>query len=115
MADETQYHLARLEPRTRQAAFVLVDAARRAGIPLVISSSRRSLSEQKALLLQGRTRTLQSKHLAGKAFDVDWFGVNRDQVPPWLWSALGPFAEKNLGLIWGGRFKTIRDPGHFEF
>lgn len=57
---------------------------------------------------------MQSKHLLGKAFDVDVFGFGRDDVPLWVWEEIGPWAEMQLGLKWGGRFTSIRDLGHFE-
>jgi len=83
-------------------------------VPLIVTSARRSLAEQQALLAQGRTRTLNSKHLTGQAFDIDVYGWNRDDVPRAFWYILGPWAESNLGLVWGGRWSSIFDPGHFE-
>jgi len=57
---------------------------------------------------------LNSKHLQGRAFDVDWSGWNRDAVPPSFWHLLGPWAERYLGLRWGGRWLELKDFGHFE-
>lgn len=57
---------------------------------------------------------MRSRHLTGDAFDVDVLGMNRDDVPEWWWHQLGNFAESQLGLRWGGRWKSIRDLGHFE-
>jgi peptidoglycan L-alanyl-D-glutamate endopeptidase CwlK len=82
-------------------------------LPLVITSGRRSTEEQATLLQQGRTKTLQSKHIRGLAFDVDMHGMGRNAVPDWVWSELGPLGE-SLGLTWGGRWTTFRDVGHFE-
>jgi peptidoglycan L-alanyl-D-glutamate endopeptidase CwlK len=102
-----------LEPDTARLAYWLVYAARRAGIPLMITSGRRSEEEQRVLVGQGRSQTMRSRHLAGEAFDVDVAGLGRDQVPRWVWDALGPYGE-SLGLDWGGRWRTLVDLGHFE-
>lgn len=114
MSDPTPSHLDRLEPRTAEAAWWLVYAARVAGFPVVITSSARTLEEQRAYVAQGVSRTLASKHLEGKAFDIDWFGWDRDDVPPWFWNLIGPWAERELHLRWGGRWTQPFDPGHFE-
>ena len=114
MADSTLSHIHTLDPALQPRAYLLVYAARVAGYPVVITSSRRSLERQRELVGAGRSRTLDSKHLAGRAFDIDWHGWNRDDVPEQFWHVIGPWAEQQLGLKWGGRFSTIRDLGHFE-
>lgn len=111
--DPTLDHLPQLTPECRDLAVQLVNAARQAGVPLVITSSRRSVQEQQRLVQAGRSQTLNSAHLRGEAFDVDVLGLSRDQVPRWFWDALGPYGEA-LGLRWGGRWRTLYDPGHFE-
>ncbi len=102
-----------LEPETARLAYWLVYAARTAGVPLIITSGRRSPEEQRQLVQQGRSQTYQSRHLSGEAFDVDVAGLGRDQVPRWVWDSLGPYAE-SMGLDWGGRWRTLVDLGHFE-
>jgi uncharacterized protein YcbK (DUF882 family) len=104
--------LAQLEPRTRDLAIQLVNAARDVGVPLIITSSRRSVEEQRRLVEAGRSRTMNSAHLRGEAFDVDVMGLRRDDIPRWWFSALGAYGE-SLGLVWGGRW-SFYDPGHFE-
>lgn len=114
MADATLQILGGLEDQTATAAYWLVWAARTAGYPVVVTSGRRSSAEQAALVAAGRSRTLQSKHVTGRAFDIDWHGWDRDTVPSWFWQLIGPWAEMNLGLVWGGRWLSPYDPGHFE-
>lgn len=113
-SDPTLSKIATLDAATGDAAFWLVWAARTAGIPLIITSALRTAAEQRRLVAIGRSRTMRSKHLKGRAFDVDLFGWNRDDVPLWVWEEIGPWAETQLGLRWGGRFTSIRDLGHFE-
>ena len=56
---------------------------------------------------------MNSKHLQGLAWDIDWYGWGRDEIPKWFWDLVGPWAETNLNLVWGGRW-SFRDYGHFE-
>ena len=111
--DPTPLILASLEPRLARIADDFISDLRRQGLPLIATSGLRTLSTQRILLQQRRTTTLQSKHLDGRAFDVDVYGVGRNQVPGWVWNALGPIGE-SYGLTWGGRWVSFRDVGHFE-
>lgn len=107
-------HIQALSEPTRTRAHWLVWAARTAGYPVVITSSRRTLAQQRRLVAERRSRTLNSKHVRGQAFDIDIHGMSRDDIPKWFWNMIGPWAERELGLKWGGRWKSIYDPGHFE-
>jgi peptidoglycan L-alanyl-D-glutamate endopeptidase CwlK len=111
--DATQDHLDRLKWAIADRAIDLINTARNDGYPLVITSSTRTAQQQQSLVRTGRSRTLQSKHLLGLAFDVDLVGWNRDAVPEWFWQYLGPLGER-FGLTWGGRWISFRDVGHFE-
>jgi len=116
VADRTQAEIDRLDPDTGYKAAVLINALREEGIPagIVANGGRRDPATQKQLVGEGRSRTLRSYHLLGRAFDLDVLGMSRDSVPEWFWYSVGPWAEKNLGLRWGGRFSSIRDLAHFE-
>jgi uncharacterized protein YcbK (DUF882 family) len=110
MYDPTPANVDSLEPGTRLRCIYLVNAARSAGVPLLVTSARRSYSEQVALVWQGKSKTFNSKHLQGRAFDVDVAGWDRDALPDSFWSVLWQYAE-GLGLkvplkSW--------DKGHFE-
>lgn len=111
--DPTYAKLAELEQATQDRAIDLVTLARNAGLPLIITSAKRTRAQQLALVRAGRSRTLTSAHLSGRAFDVDLYGVNRDRVPKQVWDWLGPRGEQ-FGLTWGGRWKSFVDVGHFE-
>jgi len=112
-ADPTIGHLRQLAPVAQHAAIHMVELVRQAGIPLTITSSRRTATEQRALVRAGTSLTLQSRHLGGNAFDVDVHGFARDQIPIWWFYQLGSLGEQ-LGLRWGGRWTGFRDYGHFE-
>jgi len=113
LPDATLRHIEQLSPDMQDAAWWLVYLVRTAGIPLQITSTLRSRQEQAGLVAAGRSRTLQSKHLIGQAFDVDIHGIGRDEIPLWWWEQLGRLGEY-LGLRWGGRWSGFRDYGHFE-
>lgn len=111
MYDPTLEQINTLEPNTQSRAIYLVNAARAVGIPLMVTSARRTYTEQLQLLWQGKTRTLNSKHLQGRAFDIDVAGWSRDALPDYFWRGLWAYAE-GLGLkvplkSW--------DKGHFEY
>ncbi len=106
-------HIQRLSPDIQLAAWYLVFLVRSAGIPLQITSSLRTIEEQRALVRAGRSRTIRSGHLDGQAFDVDVHGFSRDRIPRWWLYELGRLGE-SLGLRWGGRWTGLRDFGHFE-
>lgn len=112
--DPTERHLAKLQPRTAAVALVFINAMREAGIPAYISSSTRTQAEQDALVARGLSKTRNSRHLTGNAFDIDILGYGRDQLPRAWWNAVGEYAEA-MGMKWGGRFTGFYDAGHFEF
>jgi len=111
--DRTVAHLQSMDQRSAMQAFRMVSAVRSVGVPLHISSALRSGAEQAELVRTGRSKTLRSKHLTGRAFDVDVLGFSRDQIPRWWFYQLGSLAEQ-LQLRWGGNFRGFWDPGHFE-
>jgi len=106
-------HIRQLSPDIQDLAFWLIYLVRTAGVPLQITSTLRTQSEQARLVRVGLSGTLKSKHLQGQAFDVDIHGWGRDEVPLWWWEELGALGEA-LGLRWGGGFSNLRDYGHFE-
>ncbi len=117
--DQTLNRLATLEPNTRERAYWLIWIGRYYGAPVIISSARRTALEQQQLYAQGRsvpgqivTNTLVSRHMTGKAFDIDMYATAADDVPLELWQAFGQVGEY-LGLTWGGRW-AMRDWRHFE-
>jgi len=112
-SDPTVGHLRQLAPFTQHAAIHMVELVRSVGVPLTITSSRRTGTEQRALVRAGNSLTLASKHLSGSAFDVDVHGFGRDEIPLWWFYQLGWLGEQ-LGLRWGGRWTGLRDYGHFE-
>jgi hypothetical protein len=91
---------------------------------VAINSGLRSEDEQEALKKQNSKNASanRSKHVKGKAIDLNlyqkgWFPRNflKKSDTKSAWEKTGvPEIAKNMGLKWGGDFKTYHDPVHFE-
>jgi len=86
----------------------------------MVISTRRTEEEQRALVAVGKSLTYDSKHLRGLALDVCLFDQYQLHGPDRLqwtsdptWDVIGDVADQ-LHLRWGGRFRTLYDPGHVE-
>jgi hypothetical protein len=114
--DRTELELATLHPQLQPIAFQFIATLRDLGYPAVITDlgGRRNAAQQSKLMNAGLSRTVNSAHVQGRAFDLDLSGYKREQVPNWFWEAVGPWAESEFDLIWGGRWRTFRDVGHFQ-
>jgi peptidoglycan L-alanyl-D-glutamate endopeptidase CwlK len=110
--------LANVQPYAR----ALVHKAAAAGIMVKVISGLRTFAEQEALYAQGRTtkgkivtnaRGGHSNHNFGIAFDIGVFDGTRylDESP--LYAAVGVLGME-LGLEWGGSWKTIHDEPHYQ-
>ncbi|WP_368939726.1 M15 family metallopeptidase [Proteus mirabilis] len=86
----------------------------------VVIEGIRSLARQKALIKEGKSKTLNSRHLTGHAVDIVPI-VNG--VIPWQdWSAFEAVskvmkqAAQQLGISinWGGDWASFRDGLHYE-
>jgi len=111
--DPTPAQLRGLDEETQVIAEWMIDELRRQGVPAVITplGGRRDQAQQRKLVGAGKSKRLDSAHLAGRAFDLDIYRVNRDAVPRAFWELIGPWGEE-LGLVWGGRWGW--DWAHFE-
>jgi peptidoglycan L-alanyl-D-glutamate endopeptidase CwlK len=114
--------IATLLPEVRPIARALVQKAALSGIRIKVISGFRTYAEQDALYAQGRTapgslvtkaKAGYSNHNFGIAFDVGVFEGNRylDDSPKY--KAVGVLGA-DLGLEWGGNWKTIVDQPHFQ-
>ena len=114
--------IATLHAHVRPYARALYFKARENGITINIISGTRSHAEQDALYAQGRTtagsiitnaRGGHSNHNFGIAFDIGVFNGNRYLPESPLYKAVGALGME-LGLEWGGNWKTIVDQPHFQ-
>jgi peptidoglycan L-alanyl-D-glutamate endopeptidase CwlK len=120
--DRSEKTIATLLPEVQPMARALVQKAALNGIRIKIISGLRTYAEQDELYAQGRTkpgpkvtnaRGGYSNHNFGIAFDVGVFEGQKylpDSVKYKVVGALGT----DLGLEWGGNWKSIVDQPHFE-
>jgi len=108
-----------LHPYFRDKIVTLISMCKAKGIELAIVESYRTHSKQNEYKSMGKNYTRsgggKSKHQYGLAIDVV---PVIDSVAQWdnakLWRKVGIIGEQ-LGLNWGGRWKSLYDPGHFEW
>jgi len=114
--------IATLLPEVRPYARALVQKAAAAGIRIKVISALRTYEEQDRLYAQGRTapgtvvtnaKAGQSNHNFGIAFDVGVFEGNKYLGDSPKYKAVGALGIE-LGLEWGGNWKSIVDQPHFQ-
>ena len=115
-------HIATLLPEVRPLARALVHKAAAMGIQIRIISGFRTYEAQAALHAQGRTspgrvvtnaRPGYSNHNFGIAFDVGVFEGSRYLGESPKYKAVGALGM-DIGLEWGGSWKTLVDEPHFQ-
>jgi peptidoglycan L-alanyl-D-glutamate endopeptidase CwlK len=116
-------NIATLEPTTAKLATELLRRLAAEGYNFKVTSGTRTFAEQAALYAQGRTapgkrvtnaRPGYSWHNFGLAFDVTLFQGEKNPVWDHPAYAIAGQIGKDLGLRWGGDFKSIIDRPHFE-
>jgi len=114
--------VAALLPDVRPIARTLVHHAASAGIRIKIISGLRTFAAQDALFAQGRTRPGRkvtnarggfSNHNFGIAFDIGVFEGTRYLPESPKYNAVGALGIE-LGLEWGGNWKSFVDAAHFQ-
>lgn len=114
--------IAALLPPVQPLARALVQKSASNGIRIRVLSGLRTYAEQDALYAQGRSspgkvvtnaRGGHSNHNFGIAFDVGVFEGARYLGNSPKYKAVGVLAME-LGLEWGGNWKTIVDQPHFQ-
>ena len=114
--------IATLQPEVRPYARSLVRKAASQGITIKVISGLRTYAEQNDLYAQGRTKPGRivtnakggySNHNFGIAFDIGIFDGSRYIEESPRYKAVGALGVE-LGLEWGGNWKTINDEPHFQ-
>lgn len=88
-------------------------------VPFIITEGLRTKERQAALVKQGASKTMNSKHLVGKAVDL---APLVDGKVRWDWPLFYPLADAmkaaaallNVSIVWGGDWKRFPDGPHFE-
>jgi peptidoglycan L-alanyl-D-glutamate endopeptidase CwlK len=114
--------IATLLPQVQPYARALYFKARDHGITINVISGLRTYAEQNALYAKGRTgqgkiitnaRGGYSNHNFGIAFDIGIFEGSRYLPSSSKYKAVGVLGQE-LGLEWGGNWKTFVDQPHFQ-
>jgi peptidoglycan L-alanyl-D-glutamate endopeptidase CwlK len=77
----------------------------------------RNIERQRQLLKEGKSTTLNSRHITGHAVDmvpwpVDWEDLDRFET---MAEAMKDAAEElDISIVWGGDWKSFYDAPHFE-
>lgn len=84
-----------------------------------ITDGKRTLAQQKKYVTEGKSKTLKSRHLTGKAVDIMAYvnGKGTWAVPAYVTLAkhiLKVAKAQKVPLVWGGDWKSFRDYVHFE-
>ena len=109
----------RLEGVDERLKAIVSECAARCLFPFNVSEGVRSVEQQREYVKQGKSRTMNSKHLTGKAVDLYPLTKNRKQVD---WSRFEELADlmfqvakdQDTEIVWGGNWKTLVDKCHFE-
>lgn len=120
----SEKHIATLHPRVRPFARALIEKAAGHDIVIKVTSGTRSFAEQDKLFAQRpivtRARGGFSNHNFGIAIDITIFKGSTDpeqaKTPVFespLYKVIGALGT-DLGLEWGGNWKSMVDEPHFQ-
>lgn len=109
-----------LHPILRSKVSSLLERAHAQGLDVMVSEGYRSIDRQNRLYSSGKmvTRAAGGSSFHNYGLAVDFVFRDQQGQPTWdapehAWRHLGAIG-KDLGLRWGGDFKSLKDFGHFE-
>ena len=109
-----------LHPDFRPLADAFLAKLIEAKLPVLIFSTGRSQEEQDRYVEDGKSTVNRSLHQDGLAIDVVIYDLwDRQGGMSLQWKKVEEYTQigvigETLGLVWGGRWKTLDDPYHFE-
>jgi peptidoglycan L-alanyl-D-glutamate endopeptidase CwlK len=102
-------------------AELMTEVERRHPDAFEIGEGMRDIETQKKYVAEGKSQTMNSKHLHGNAVDIALIGP--DGKPNWNFEDYRPIADTakavaaEMGIpdfVWGGDWKTLKDGVHFQ-
>ena len=101
---------------------VLTDAyavIRSLGLDIIVTEGLRDAKRQKKLLAEGKSKTLNSRHLTGHAFDI---AIIKDGKVTWDMQWYKQVAKvvkevaktEGIDVEWGGDWSSFKDGTHFQ-
>lgn len=115
LTERTKRNIKGVDPRLVAVILAAIREWQTMGGAVEVIEGLRSLQRQRQLYAEGKSRTLKSKHIEGRAVDVF---VNRG----WVFANYRAFAEvvrrkaaeAGVRVTWGGDWTTFRDGPHFQ-
>jgi len=105
-----------LNPIPRDRAWIMLYLLREWGFSPRLNEGKRSAERQAQLFAEGKSKTLQSKHLTGDAWDMCDLNLGWDTTREFK-RAVGR-AARIVGAVWGGQWRSFGEFGdwaHSEF
>lgn len=98
---------------------LMKEAIRESPYDFMITCGVRTLSEQKRLVAQGKSKTLKSYHLTGNAVDIALIVNNEVNWDFALYKEVAKHIKKiakeqGIKITWGGDWKNFKDGPHFQ-
>jgi len=112
----SEKNLVGVDPRLVQVVHL---AAKNSELDFIVTEGLRTKERQAALLKAGASRTMNSKHLTGRAVDL---AAVVDGEVRWDWPLYHKLAKTmkdaanalGVQIVWGGDWRTFKDGPHFE-
>lgn len=110
-------HLSGLQPAFRAKVERVLRRLQAEGWQPFVAEGLRTRAQQREKVRRGYSRTMNSRHLSGRAADIvdrrwGWGGPAKDDDHP-FWRALGRAAAAE-GLTWGGNWRSFKDVAHLQ-
>lgn len=98
---------------------LMKEAIKESPYDFMVTEGIRTIERQKELVRQGKSKTLKSYHLVGKAVDI---ALIVDGDISWNFALYREVAkhikkiarEQGINITWGGDWKTFKDGPHFQ-
>jgi peptidoglycan L-alanyl-D-glutamate endopeptidase CwlK len=114
-------NLQNVRPELVAVATLALDHLGRTGGPdFVVTDGARNLDEQRKLVEEGKSQTMNSRHLTGHAIDVAAFTPDYEvtwEAEPYerIADAMKRAADQlGVNIVWGGSWESFVDMPHFE-
>ena len=98
---------------------IIEEAIKESPLDFSITEGLRTKERQKALFDAGKSQTMNSRHITGKAVDI---AVIKDGEVTWDFKHYQTVADHikkiakdmKIDLVWGGDWQSFKDGPHFE-
>jgi len=116
LTEKSLKRMAGVDPRLQS---VIGAAAAICPLQFIVTEGVRTPERQAQLVQAGKSQTLRSEHIRGRAVDVaviidgkaNWYFSNYQIVAQAVKAAS---AQLNIPVEWGGDWKTFKDGPHFQ-